>query len=152
MTLGDSEGDNNRPLYASLSRREIRSLIFHLLYAVEGFDYTASLESIIDMFNRGYDWDIAPDSDAAKMAQAVIDAREELDELIRPLLANWRLERIGVCTKLILRMSVWELRNSDIAPSIVMNEAIELAKCFSEKDAYRFINGVLDQLCKKDEK
>lgn len=152
MTLGDSEGDNSRPLYDSLSRREIRSLIFHLLYAVEGFDYTVSLEAIIDMFNRGYDWDIAPDSDAAKMAQKVIDAREELDELIRPLLANWRLERIGVCTKLILRMSVWELQNSDIAPSIVINEAIELAKCFSEKDAYRFVNGVLDELCKKDEK
>lgn len=152
MTVGDFEGDNNYPLYASLSRREIRSLIFHLLYAVEGFDYTASLEAIIDMFNRGYDWDILPDSDAAKMAQAIIDAREELDELIRPLLANWRLERIGVCTKLILRMSVWELKNSDTAPSIVMNEAIELAKCFSEKDAYRFINGVLDELCKVDEK
>lgn len=152
MTVGDSQGDNNYPLYASLSRREIRSLIFHLLYAVEGFDYTVSLESIIDMFNRGYDWDIASDSDAAKMAQAVIDAREELDEMIRPMLANWRLERIGVCTKLILRLSVWELKNSDIAPSIVMNEAIELAKCFSEKDAYRFINGVLDELCKNDEK
>lgn len=152
MTLGDSEGENNHPLYDSLSRREVRSLIFHLLYAVEGFDYTTSLEAVIDMFNRGYDWDIAPQSEAAHIAQAVIDAREELDELIRPLLANWRLERIGVCTKLILRMSVWELQQGKTAPSIVINEAIELAKCFSEKDAYRFVNGVLDELCKKEEK
>jgi transcription antitermination protein NusB len=151
MTLGDCGGENDRPMYGSLSRREVRSLIFHLLYAMEGFDYTTSLESIIDMFNRGYDWDIATDCEAASIAREVIAARDALDELIRPLLANWRLERIGVCTKLILRMSVWELQNADTAPSIVINEAIELAKCFSEKDAYRFVNGVLDELCKKEE-
>lgn len=151
MTFGDSEGENTCPMYGELSRRDVRSLIFHLLYAVEGFDYTVSLEAVIDMFNRGYDWDIDPECEAAQIARAVIEAREQLDEQIRPLLSNWRLERIGLCTKLILRLSVWELQNSDIAPSIVINEAIELAKCFSEKDAYRFVNGVLDEMCKKDE-
>jgi len=133
------------------SRREVRSLIFHLLYAMEGFDYTVSLESIADTFNRSYDLSITTDGEIFFFAQAVIDQRDKLDEMITPLLANWRLERIGLCTKLILRMSIWELENQDTATSIVINEAIELAKCFSEKDAYRFVNGVLDEYCKAQE-
>jgi len=136
--------------YYDLSRREIRSLIFHLLYAVEGFSYENSLQSIVDTFNRGFNLDIPFDSEVVKIAQAVIDDRESLDKTIEPLLANWRLDRIGLCTKLILRMSIRELQQSDTASTIVINEAIELAKCFSEKDAYRFVNGVLDEYCKAE--
>jgi N utilization substance protein B len=43
---------------------------------------------------------------------------------------------------------LWELKKGDPAASIVINEAIELAKCFAEKDAYKFINGVLDESVK----
>ena len=135
-------------LYQGLSRREVRSLIFHLLYAMEGFNYNTSLESIVDTFNRGFGLDIPLDSEVVKVTQGVVDEREQLDEAIAPLLANWRLDRIGLCTKLILRMSIWELLHTDTASTIVINEAIELAKCFSEKDAYRFVNGVLDEYCK----
>jgi N utilization substance protein B len=54
-------------------------------------------------------------------------------------------------TKLILRFALWELAQATTAPSVVLNEAIELAKCFSEKDAYKFINGVLDRYIKPKE-
>jgi len=134
-----------------LTRRDVRSLIFHLVYAMEGFDYTISLEALIDTFNRGYNLNIPVDGEIFNTALAVIEQREELDTIIKPLLANWRLERIGLCTKLILRMSIWELKETDTASSIVINEAIELTKCFSEKDAYRFVNGVLDEYCKAQE-
>ncbi len=134
--------------YEKLSRREIRSLIFHLIYAMEGYDYSVSLEAIIDMFNRGFSWDIPVDGEAAHISREVVEKRDELDKTIKPLLSNWRLERIGLCTKLILRIAVWELKNTETPSSIIINEAIELAKCFSEKDAYRFINGVLDEFCK----
>lgn len=66
-----------------------------------------------------------------------------------PLLANWRIERIGVCTRLILRIAAWELLHTEIEPRVVINEAIELAKCFCERDAYRFVNGVLDEALKR---
>lgn len=141
--------DKKNNYYDSLSRREIRSLIFHLMYAMEGFDYNISLSSIVDNFNRGFDLDVPLDSEAVTIAQAVINARKELDDLIEPLLDNWKLERIGVCTKLILRLSLWEIQNSDIPENVIINEAIELAKCFSEKDAYRFVNGILDEVCNK---
>jgi N utilization substance protein B len=130
-------------------KREERSLIFHLLYAAEGFEYQESLEAIADNFNRGFEQNIAIDSPVFKMAQAVIQDREMLDEAITPFLANWRFERLSVCTKLILRMAFWELLNTDNPPVVVINEAIELTKCFAEADAYRFVNGVLDGFVKK---
>ena len=134
-----------------LSRRKVRSLIFHLLYAMEGFEYEVSLESLVDNFNRGFDLSIDPKGELFKTAQAIINERSGLDELFRPYLINWRYERLGVCTKLILRFAVWEIYNTDVPSNIIINEAIELAKCFSEKDAYKFINGVLDEVIKHKE-
>ena len=136
-------------LFADLSKREKRSLIFHLLYAAEAFEYQTSLESIVDNFNRGFGLDIPLDSDVVQIAHAVIDARELLDQECKPLLSNWRFERLGMCTKLILRYALWELQSTDTNPTIVINEAVELAKCFAEKDSYKFVNGILDEALKK---
>jgi N utilization substance protein B len=88
------------------------------------------------------------DSEVVMVAAAVIDQRDTLDERIKPLLSNWRFDRLGVCTKLILRFALWELQEDKTPPSIVINEAIELAKCFAEQDAYKFVNGVLDEALK----
>jgi len=133
--------------FSKLSRRDIRALIFHLLYAIESFNYETSLESVVDNFNRGLKLDIPLDCEVIEIAKSVIKERDSLDKMIEPLLDNWRLERIGVCTKLILRLSIWEIKNTDTPPNVIINEAIELAKCFSEKDAYRFVNGILDEIC-----
>jgi N utilization substance protein B len=137
--------------YDDLSRRDVRSLIFHLLYAMEGFDYQSSLESIVENFNNGFDLKIPFDSEVFKIADQVIAQKDALDEIIKPFLANWRFERIGVCTKLVLRFAVWEIKNTQTPATIVINEAIELAKCFAEKDAYKFVNGVLDKMVKAQE-
>lgn len=132
--------------YDDLSRRDVRSLIFHLLYAAESYEYDVSLQSIVDNFNRGFDLAIPFDSEVVKTTQAIIDQRDKLDDMFKPFLINWRYERIGVSTKLILRFAIWELKDTDTPTNIVINEAIELAKCFAEKDAYKFINGILDNV------
>jgi N utilization substance protein B len=142
------ENDDIKQPYAELSRRDIRSLIFHLLYAMDSFNYEDSLESIVTRFNRGYDLDIPLDSEVVITTQAVVDQRDELDQKLKPFLHNWRLERVGLATKLILRLAMWELESRTVSHSIVLNEAIELAKCFAEKDAYKFINGILDEAVK----
>lgn len=128
-----------------LSQRDIRSLIFHLLYAMESYDYDVSLNAVIELFNAGYELSIDPQDAFVKKTQAIIDERENLDKEIQPLLSNWRLDRIGCITRLIIRMALWELKYTDTPASIIINEAIELAKCFAEQDAYKFVNGVLDQ-------
>lgn len=135
--------------YDNLARRELRSLMFHLLYAIESYEYQISLDSILDDFNRGFELDIPLDSEAVKVVKSVADSRLQLNVIIQQFLSNWRLDRLGVCTRLILYLSVWEMLNTDTPPTIIINEAIELAKCFSEADAYKFINGILDEIAKK---
>ena len=132
-----------------LSLRDRRSVILHLLYAMDSFDYQASLESIVDNFSRGFGYTISTDSYIFITSQAVIDSRDALDAEIKPLLANWSFDRISSCTKLILRLALWELIHEDISPNIVINEAVELAKCFAEVDSYKFINGILDNFANK---
>ncbi len=134
--------------YEDLSRRDVRSLIFHLLYAVDAFEYQESLQSIVDMFCDGYNLVIPRHSEAFSVVNQIIAQKDMLDKQYEPLLSNWRIERISVCIKLILRFAIWELNNTDIDHRIIINEAIELAKCFAEKDAYKFINGVLDKAAK----
>ena len=135
--------------YDDLNRREIRSLVFHLLYALESFEYDQSLEGIVENFNRGFDLAIPKEGAVVQVVTAIVNSRTELDDQIKPLLHNWRFERLGICTKIILRYALWELQQKTYPPAVIMNEAIELAKCFSEKDAYKFINGILDEAVKK---
>jgi transcription antitermination protein NusB len=134
----------------ALTAADQRSLIFHLLYAAEAFDYQVSLESIIDNFSRGYNIEIPKNSDVFLQTQAIIADREKLDGYVTPLLSNWRVERLGVCTRLILRLALWELAHEKAEFAIIINEAIELAKAFAEKDAYKFVNGILDEIVKRN--
>jgi len=131
------------------TRRDMRTLAFYLVYAVDRSDYTTSLEQIIELFHEKYNVEVPEDSLAFHMAQGAIETREERDKEISSFLHNWKLERLGCCTHLILRLALWELHQPDAVPNIIINEAIELAKCFAEKDAYKFINGILDEASKK---
>lgn len=130
------------------SRRDERVMAFFLIYAIDRFDYTASLSDVLEQFRVGFDVDIPQNSFAAELAKGTIASHKELDEQIKPHLKHWKIERLGCCTRLILRLSLWELMQPEAIPSIVINEAIELAKMFAEKDAYKFINGILDEIHK----
>ncbi len=135
--------------YDDLSRRDVRSLVFHFLYAADAFNYEESLQSIIDNFNRGFDLNVPLNGELFNIVNAIITKRDELEKIYEPYLANWRSERISVCTKLILLFAIWELKYTETDARIIINEAIELAKCFAEEDAYRFVNGILDPVSKE---
>jgi transcription antitermination protein NusB len=76
--------------------------------------------------------------------------RPELDEVIASTLDNWRLERVADVDKAVLRLGAYELIHEGGTPSaVVIDEAVELAKRFSEAESPAFVNGVLDALKKK---
>lgn len=131
------------------SRRKFRSLLFHILYAVDAFDYDVSAESVAAKLNEEYETDIPLQGDIVYQVNAIATKRNELDQVLIPFLENWRFERIGKCTLLVLRYAIWELLHTQTPHNIIINEAIELAKCFSEKDAYKFVNGILDKIAAK---
>ena len=75
-------------------------------------------------------------------------AASELDKLITTHAANWRLERMGAIDRSLLRLGAYELRFGTAPPKVVLDEAVELAKSFSDAEAPAFINGILDAIHK----
>lgn len=128
------------------SRRKDRSLLFHILYAVDALDYETTAQEVAAKLNLAYETDIPLDGDIVKSVNQIAGMRSDLDKTLVPFLENWRFERIGRCTLLVLRYAIWEMLYTTTPHNIIMNEAIELAKCFSEKDAYKFVNGILDKI------
>ncbi len=79
-----------------------------------------------------------------------VQAKEqELDELIMSALTNWRLERVALIDKLILRVAAFELVRGAEPPAVIIDESIELARRFGGDDSIRFVNGVVDGIRKK---
>ncbi|HYA48263.1 MAG TPA: transcription antitermination factor NusB [Burkholderiales bacterium] len=75
----------------------------------------------------------------------ILDRRGEIDAAIQAASKNWRLARMGVVDRNILRIAVCELvEDPSLAPAIVINEAIEIAKRYSGQESATFVNGVLD--------
>ena len=82
--------------------------------------------------------------------RGVLAERDALDRMLEPFLDNWSLYRLGTIERNVLRLGAWELLNcGDIPTPIVINEAVDLAKFFSETKSGRFINAVLDNFARK---
>ena len=74
---------------------------------------------------------------------------ESIDDWIRRHTEHWRLERMAVVDRNILRLAVYELmRTPEVPAPVVIDEALEIAREFSTEEAVEFINGVLDSICK----
>ena len=86
---------------------------------------------------------------AEKLVQGVNTHREMIDSKIRACTANYELHRLAAVDRNILRVAIYELFHSlDIAPIVIINEAIEIAKKFGTEKSGGFVNGVLDRITK----
>jgi N utilization substance protein B len=84
---------------------------------------------------------------AEAIVAGVVEHRAAIDELIRSQAANWRLERMPVVDRTVLRIAVYELlHESDVPQVVIVDEAIELAKRYGSEQSGAFVNGVLDGL------
>ena len=147
----DNEREEETVFHCIKTRRDERVVAFNLLYAADRANYTIPLDQVIKNFEKGFGIVIPAKGYAVILVKETIKARKELDQKLLPLLKNWKLDRLGCVTKLILHIALWELQQPSSIPSIVINEAIELAKNFAEKDAYKFVNGMLDEYRKKSQ-
>ena len=82
---------------------------------------------------------------ATELAGGVASEVGALDPIIAEAAEHWRLERMTIIDRLILRLAVYEFLRQPATPArVVINEALELARTYSTDDAVRFINGILD--------
>jgi N utilization substance protein B len=78
------------------------------------------------------------------LAEGAIARVEEIDAIISRQSDAWRLDRMAMVDRNILRVAVYELMETETPKNVVINEALEIAKRFSAPDAVSFVNGVLD--------
>ncbi|HOU53663.1 MAG TPA: transcription antitermination factor NusB [Myxococcota bacterium] len=84
---------------------------------------------------------------AMLLVSGVIRRLAEVDELIRQASLNWRIDRMAMVDRNILRLATFELMEVlDTPIKVVLNEAIELSKRFGTEDSGAFVNGVLDKV------
>lgn len=84
---------------------------------------------------------------AERLVAGVLERKKELDELIGLYATNWKVSRMQVVDRNILRLGAYELLCLDEVPAkVTMNEAIELAKDFGDDEAAKFVNGILDKV------
>ncbi|HUK54316.1 MAG TPA: transcription antitermination factor NusB [Candidatus Binatia bacterium] len=89
---------------------------------------------------------------AHRLFTGAVAAAGELDKLISAHATNWRLDRMSAIDRNILRLAVFELRFATAPPRVVLDEAVELAKKFSDDAAPAFVNGVLDAISKIEDR
>jgi len=81
------------------------------------------------------------------LIKGVLEHRTDIDALLHKYSKNWRITRMPVVDRNIMRMATFEfLKRPDIPSSVTINEAVEIGKKYGTKDSGSFINGVLDQI------
>lgn len=140
------------------ARRQGRGLALQALYHADHGDIVAP-EALENLFRTVLDseeaeMDIqlgqAEMKFSRRLVEGVSSERAELDELIEGASNNWRIPRMSVVDRNILRLATYELRSCpDIPPHVSVNEAVELAKRFGSEESKGFVNGLLDRIGRK---
>ena len=89
-----------------------------------------------------------PDVFLETLARGAASHAAEIDALILQRSENWRLERMPVVDRNILRLAIYEMKELDTPAPVVIDEALELTRRYSGEDAVPFVNGVLDSVRK----
>jgi N utilization substance protein B len=88
---------------------------------------------------------------AERLVAGVLEKKKELDAVVGKYATNWKVSRMPIVDRNILRVGAYELLWMDDVPAkVTVNEAIELAKSFGDDDASKFVNGILDQILGKE--
>ncbi|MCX5725232.1 MAG: transcription antitermination factor NusB [Nitrospirae bacterium] len=88
---------------------------------------------------------------AERLVAGVLEQKSELDALISQYATNWKISRMPIVDRNILRAGVYELLWMDDVPAkVTLNEAVELAKSFGDEEASKFVNGILDKVLNQE--
>jgi len=129
------------------SRRKARECALQMLFAADVAEMPA------DDVVRSY-WAELGESDldetarefATRLASRTLSNLELLDERIRSRAEHWRISRMAVVDRNILRLAVYEFLYEPTPRTVAINEALEIARRFSTYEATQFINGILDAI------
>ena len=130
------------------ARRKARELALQMLYQ---HDLSGnSPDTIVNTFEELQKSKPNTREFATKIFHGTVEHMPKIDEMIQQQADNWRLSRMAVVDRNIIRMSVYEFLHEDDTPKLVIiDEAIEIAKKFGTQKSSQFINGILDGILKR---
>jgi N utilization substance protein B len=126
------------------SRRRARQRALQILYL-----WDARRQPVEDALNAYYDtlyMDEHPERDpfVSTLVHGVVENLSEVDEQISRHAEHWRMERMPAVDRNILRLAVYEMAHGGTPAPVTIDEALELARKFSNEESVQFVNGVLD--------
>ena len=128
-----------------MTRRQERETVFHLLFETEFHPSTPPSE----IFAGGLATREIKDSAYIRDTYfGTVEHTAEADGKIAACAHKWKISRMAVVTRSILRLSVYEMTWGGIPPKAAINEAVELAKVYDDDAAPAFINGILNQIAR----
>lgn len=126
-----------------MNRSELRKKIMTILYQINvyntnkmSYDVDSIIKEVLEVDNEF----------VKEIVYGVITYSKDIDELANKYLENWTIDRLGNTDKAILQMGIYELIYTDTPDIVCINEAIELAKLYSDDSVRKMINGVLDKI------
>lgn len=125
------------------NRSELRKQCMTILYQIEIYENNKIEYDVMEVIQE-----VMPiENEFVKdVVYGVITYKEQLDELANKYLEGWSISRLGNTDKAIIRMGIFELLYMDTPDIVAINEAIELAKMYSDDSVRKMINSVLDKV------
>ena len=131
-----------------LTRTEAREKIMVILYQIDFYKKENIDYNLEDVFHENLEMDNKYVKD---IVNGVLENQDKIDETINKYLENWDLDRLGKTDRAILRLSTYEMMYYDTPKVVVINEAVELAKKYSDDKVVKLINAVLDKVRDNEE-
>ena len=131
-----------------LTRTEAREKIMVILYQIDFYKKENIEYNLEDVFHENLEMDNKYVKD---IVNGVLENQDKIDETISKYLDNWDLDRLGNTDRAILRLSTYEMMYYDTPKVVVINEAVELAKKYSDDKVVKLINAVLDKVRDNEE-
>ena len=131
-----------------LTRSELREKVMTILYQIELYTNNKIDYNIDDVIKENLDID---NEFVKDMIYGTTTYINEIDKIANDNLKDWSIDRLDSMGRSILRMAIYELKYMDTPDLVVINEAIELAKKYSDDNVRKMINAVLDKLINEKE-
>lgn len=126
-----------------LNRSELRKKIMTILYQVNIYKNNKMSYNLENVINEVVEID---NEFVKEIVYGVTTYQKEIDEIANKYLDGWTIDRLGNTDRAILEIGIYELLYTDTPDIVCINEAIELAKLYSDDEVRRMINGVLDKV------
>lgn len=135
-------------------RQRSRQAALQTLYArdfadPQHADGEADIQEIFERVAQNFDLPVGARDFALELAAGTASELSDIDDLLAANAINWKLSRMALVDRNVLRLGIYELTRTDTPVSVILDEAIQLARRFGGESSPGFVNGVLDAVAKQ---